>query len=242
MTSHVYELWLIWQNPHSRQRYHVGTLAHKENEYSFTYALNGPRTLADALADGYRPHLAFPDTHKTYCSRTLFAAFSRGLPDANRPDFTRILNRVGLSPDHTHMDLLRATGGRLATDTYEFVAPVTLHNGRIEIDFTVAGWRYYDSETVSGKLRLNTPLQVKLELVNQFDDNAVLVLYESSAKLGYVPAYYSWAVAELLKAHNGVQVSVYQFDLESDPDNPLQVVLSSVVANTPDVLRMAVVV
>lgn len=242
MTSRVYELWLIWQNPRSRQRYHVGTLAHRENEYSFTYALHGPRTLSDALADGYRLHLAFPDAHKTYCSRKLFAAFSRRLPDVNRSDFSRILNRIGLSTAHTPMDLLRATGGRLATDTYEFVAPLTLHNGRLEIDFTVAGWRYYEGETVREKLRLNTPLQVKLESTNPFDDNAVLVLYESSAKLGYVPAYYSWAVAELLKAHNGVHVSVYHFDLESDPNNPLQVVLSSVVSNTPDVLRMAVVV
>lgn len=155
MTSHVYELWLIWQNPHSRQRYHAGTLAHKENAYSFTYVLDGPRTLTDALEDGYRLHLAFPERHKIYRSQALFNAFSRRLPDPNRPDFPRILNRVGLSPGHTPMDLLRATGGRLATDTYEFVPPTTLHNGKFDINFTVAEWRYYDGDTVSGKLRLN---------------------------------------------------------------------------------------
>nr|WP_269321878.1 hypothetical protein [Oceanobacillus salinisoli] len=36
------------------------------------------------------------------------------------------LKGYGLPPDYTEMDLLRATGGRLATDPYEFVAPTSI--------------------------------------------------------------------------------------------------------------------
>ncbi|MHB9038728.1 MAG: HIRAN domain-containing protein [Armatimonadota bacterium] len=235
----AYELWLIWQNPHSRQRYHVGTLRHVEQGYQFAYEKHGPRTLPDALADGYRLHLVFPDTDKTYHARELFAAFSRRLPDRSRPDFLDILKRIGLSRDHTPMDLLWATGGRLATDTYEFVSPIILHDGCLNIDFIVAGWRYYEGESVKAYLRSNVTLLLEQESTNPFDQNAVLVLYNESIKLGYVPAYYSWAVAELLRAQNTVRVSVLQFDQTSDPDNPLKVSLSSVVKHTTDALLMA---
>ena len=73
-------------------------------------------------------------------------------------------------------------------------------------------------------------------------DGAVWVLSNASIRLGYVPAYYSWAVAELLRSRNDVHVSVMQFDPASDPDNPLRVSLSSVVEHTPDALLMASVV
>lgn len=46
------------------------------------------------------------------------------------------------------MDLLRATGGRWATDTYEFVVPIQMHDGKYSIDFFVAGWRYYQGDQV----------------------------------------------------------------------------------------------
>ncbi|MHB1682059.1 MAG: HIRAN domain-containing protein [Bacilli bacterium] len=239
MNTHADELWLIWQNPMSRQRYHVGNLAHDERGYHFSYESLGPRTLSDALADGYRLHLAFPDRHKTYRSRELFAAFSRRLPAAKRPDFPEILKRIGLSKDHTLMDLLKATGGRLATDTYEFVPPIILHDGRLNIEFTVAGWRYYEGETVREQLQPQAHLHLECEPSNLLDQNAVLVLSESSAKLGYVPAYFSWSVVELLRADNDVLVSVLQFDPMADPDNPLRVCLSSVVSHTSPVLSMA---
>ena len=217
----------------------MGTLTHDEHGYRFVYERSGSRALTDAVEDGYQLHFAFPDVQKTYYARSLFAAFSRRLPHAGRSDFPDILRRIGLSKDHTQMDLLRATGGRLATDTYEFVAPIILHDGRLDIDFIVAGWRYYEGETARAQLRSNAPLLVEQEPSNPFDRYAVLVLSNASAKLGYVPAYYSWAVAELLRSRNDVHVSVMQFDPASDPDNPLRVSLSSVVEHTPDALLMA---
>lgn len=93
----------------------------------------------EALDNGYRPHLAFRDIHKEYKSHQLFDAFARRLPDRRRPDFNELLQAHGLTNDYTEMDLLRATGGRLATDPYEFVAPIYRDEDHFDFDFLCSG-------------------------------------------------------------------------------------------------------
>lgn len=67
MKSRPFELCLIWQNIETRQRYHVGRLIYKDGNYTFSYETKGyRRKLKEAIENGYRPHLAFPDIHKTY--------------------------------------------------------------------------------------------------------------------------------------------------------------------------------
>lgn len=63
----------------------------------------------------------------------MFAPFYRQVPDKRRPDFESILQDLGLPRDYTVMDLLRATGGRLATDSYEFVHPLYVNNNLTSI-------------------------------------------------------------------------------------------------------------
>lgn len=87
MKSRPFKLCLIWQNIETRQRYHVGRLIYKDGNYTFSYETKGyRRKLKEAIENGYRPHLAFPDIHKTYTSKTLFGPFARRLPDFRRPD------------------------------------------------------------------------------------------------------------------------------------------------------------
>ena len=110
-----YLLWLIWQNVSTRQRYHVGNLIHTDGYYLFQYEnTNKHRGLTDAIKNGYRPHLAFPDLKKAYISEKLFGPFLRRLPNTSRPDFSNLLVKYGLPNDYTQMDLLRVTGGRLS--------------------------------------------------------------------------------------------------------------------------------
>ncbi len=147
MTKRPFVLWLIWQNTETRQRYHIGNLSSVDGEFTFSYELSGKRrTLLEAMENGYRPHLAFRDIHKVYKSNRLFDAFTRRLPDKRRPDFKELLQSYGLSNDYTEMDVLRTTGGRLATDPYEFVAPIYRYDNHFDFDFYVAGWRYYEGE------------------------------------------------------------------------------------------------
>lgn len=97
----------------------------------------------EAMENGYRSHLAFPDITKSYSSDRLFGTFESRLPDKRRPDFNELVQELGLPKEYAEMDLLRATGGRLATDSYEFVHPLYVEDNHFDFDFYVAGWRYY---------------------------------------------------------------------------------------------------
>ncbi|MCP1359298.1 HIRAN domain-containing protein [Aneurinibacillus migulanus] len=211
------ELWLIWQNPKTRQRYHVGSLLHDKERYVFYYVTKGPRSLTDALNNGYRPHLAFPDVTKVYESTKLFPAFARRLPDRRRPDFMNILQELGLSVDYTVMDLLKATGGRLGTDNYEFVTPIYKENGRFHITFHVAGWRYYDGYKAQQELKEGNHIYFRLEPDNPVDMHAVTVHSKSGQMLGYVPAFYSWFLYEVIESGNQYEAFIRSFNERAKP-------------------------
>lgn len=223
MLRNQFELWLIWQNPFSRQRYHVGTLVHDKSGYCFTYRTHGERSLKDALLDEYQPHLSFPDLNKVYRVPNLFAAFARRLPDPRRSDFKSILSELGLSVDYTPMDLLNATGGRVATDTYEFVKPVETHFGEFAIEFYVAGWRYYDGDAIADHLCIGQIVDLESEPDNPRDRNAVVILSLGNRKLGYVPAYYSWFMNEVIRTKNGFTAVIKEFNPDVDEKNRLRI-------------------
>ncbi|WP_281758963.1 HIRAN domain-containing protein [Alicyclobacillus hesperidum] len=223
MLKNQSELWLIWQNPFSRQRYHVGTLVHDASGYYFTYRTQGQRSVQDALMDGYQPHLSFPDLNKVYQAPNLFAAFARRLPDPRRSDFKTILSELGLPGDYTPMDLLNATGGRVATDTYEFVKPVETHFGEFAIEFYVAGWRYYDGDAVVGQLSNGQTVNLKSERDNPRDGNAVVILSLGNRKLGYVPAYYSWFMNEVIRTKSDFSAVVKEFNPNADEKSKLRI-------------------
>jgi len=186
-------LWLIWQNEKTRQKYHVANLEHIDGEYVFYYINNNERRkLKEAMNNGYKPHLAFTNFNKTYKSSQLFGPFARRLPDKRRPDYHKILSDLGLTTDCTEMDLLRATGGRLATDSYEFVSPIYIEKNHFDFDFYVAGWQYYDGDKVISELKPGMEVNFKLEPSNPQDPKAVITLLNNKGcKLGYIPSYYS---------------------------------------------------
>lgn len=199
MNIRPFELWLIWQNTETRQRYHVGNLIHEDGVYKFGYENGGRRKLSEAMQNGYKPHLAFPETDRTYVSNRLFGPFSRRLPDKRRPDFSDLLQELGLSADYTEMDLLRATGGRLATDAYEFVHPLYVENNTFNFDFYIAGWRYYDGDHVINHLNPGDTVEFKPHYGNPEDDKAVAIVTDSGLKLGYIPAFYSGLMFEVIE-------------------------------------------
>lgn len=205
-------LWLIWQNERTRQRYHVGNLVHHEGKYMFYYEKHAKRRgVIEALKNGYHLHLAFPDVNKVYVSERLFGPFERRLPDRRRPDFQEILRAHGLSDDYTNMDLLRATGGRLATDTYEFVPPIYVYGNEFDFDFYIAGWRYYEGERVLDRLQVGDDVIFRLEPANEQDPKAVVVLTKQGEKLGYIPAFYSEFMFWLIEESSGAYKANIQF-------------------------------
>jgi hypothetical protein len=211
-------LWLIWQNEQTRQRYHVGNLVHHEGQYVFYYEkMRQRRGVREALENGYQLHLAFRDINKVYVSDKLFGPFARRLPDHRRPDFLEILRAHGLSMDYTEMDLLRATGGRLATDSYEFVAPIYVYGDHFDFQFYIAGWRYYEGEKVINQLQVGEEVRFRLEPENKQDSKAVMVLTKQGHKLGYIPAFYSDFMFHIIENRHNYQATIHAVHMEAHP-------------------------
>lgn len=209
MKKRPIELWLIWQNVETRQRYHVGRLRYHNNIYTFSYETSGyRRKLAEAMDNGYRPHLAFPDTNKVYTSNKLFGPFSRRLPDPRRPDYHSVLRDLGLPKSTTEMAVLQATGGLLVTDSYEFVSPIIVEDDSFDLDFFVAGWRYYDGDSIIDCLQRGDLVEFSLDPENLEDNKAVIVMSANGEKLGYIPAFYSAWMFEIIEKECSYQAKI----------------------------------
>ena len=115
-------LYLTWKNPHSMHNYTVGKLSRLKDGYSFEYCDENEL----AIADGWMGVPAFPEMKK-YKSKELFPVFSSRLPYKKRKNIDIILKKYGLQI-YDGFELLRASGGRLPIDTYEFVIPRTINN------------------------------------------------------------------------------------------------------------------
>ncbi|NMA90336.1 MAG: DNA-binding protein [Amphibacillus sp.] len=224
MKKRPFELWLVWQNVETRQRYHVGRLFHDDGLYTFSYEVKGyRRKLGEAMDNGYRPHLAFPDTNKIYTSHTLFGPFARRLPDTRRPDYQSVLQRLGLSSECTEMDVLRATGGILATDSYEFVSPIIVEGNHFDLDFFVAGWRYYDGDQVIDQLQIGDSIEFSLDPMNVQDHKAVVVMSINGEKLGYIPAFYSGWMFEIIEKDSTYQAKVESIHPQAAPHRKISI-------------------
>lgn len=119
------KLCLLWQNALTNQWYHIGDLILKDTGvYVFTYNISDEaKGLYAALKNSYHLHPTFPEIGKEYESTFLFSTFARRLPDRNRKDYASIFAEIGITQESTDFDLLAATGGRLNSDSYEFVKP-----------------------------------------------------------------------------------------------------------------------
>lgn len=236
MRKKPFELWLIWQNIETRQRYHVGSLLHEDGVYTFSYETKGyRRKLAEAMENGYRPHLAFPDTKRVYTSAKLFGSFSRRLPDPRRPDYQTVLRDLGLPRDCTEMDVLRASGGILATDSYEFVPPIIAENNHFDVDFFIAGWRYYEGERVIDRLQKGDWVEFSLDPHNPEDPKAVVVMSKNKEKLGYIPAFYSGWMFEMIEKNCEFQARIEAIHPQAVPHRKVNITIIGKMNKTVDI-------
>lgn len=211
-------LWLIWQNVDTRQRYHVASLTYDNETYTFEYEHSKEhRGLSEAIKNGYRPHVAFPDLRRTYISRKLFGPFLRRLPNSNRPDFMALLKKYGIKDNYTDMDLLRITGGRLGTDNYEFVEPICFDDENFEINFYIAGWSHYKGDERIHLLSSGSLLFLEKEPENEHDPFAVKIKMDDGFLLGYVPAFYSEFLTKVLDNKIQYHLQIKKIDQEAIP-------------------------
>jgi len=200
-------LWLIWKNPTTRRRYKVGVLSYVDGKYTFCYC--NPE-LDDARKDGFASFPGFPEMdEKGKTSSTLFDSIAARLPNKKRPDYMDLLNSYDLSTDADDLEILRATRGRLNTDNFEFVPEFN----KTKIEFDLAGTSHSDGLTkLQDKINENDDLFLLPEPENEFDENAVRVLYpgEDGEKIpiGYVPRYYARQIKEILASQDAYSAMV----------------------------------
>lgn len=201
--STVRSLWLVWQDPKNRLYYHVGTLSYFNGHYEFNYthATDELMKLSEAQSNGYMLHPAFPDPNKVYVSNCLFAAFDRRLPSPDRKDFPAIVRDLGLAENCSKMDLLEATRGRLANDTYSFERPLRVEDdGKLHTTFFIHGMRHRQlPESWPTWLQVGSAVKLRCEGDNKIDPYAVGIYTLNDTHIGYAPRFYSKSLSALLK-------------------------------------------
>ena len=224
----VQTLLVVWQDEKSRSYYHIGTLSYYSGLYEFAYTLKeGKDKLDDALKNGYMIHPAFPDTTKNYRSETLFKAFDRRIPSSDRKDYNEILVDLGLHEWASKMDILRATRGRLASDTYSFEQPLRIENhNNLRSRFFIHGMRHRNLPSEwSLWVKENSALRLVQEPNNESDPYAVVVYTQNGKHLGYIPAFYSNAIFSLIENGLSPIVRVVYVNEKSHPHWWIQVSL-----------------
>ncbi|HEY3365150.1 MAG TPA: HIRAN domain-containing protein [Symbiobacteriaceae bacterium] len=220
MTAQACEdLLFIWTDPANRRRNVVGCLQKWPARYTFRYAKSLPSTAGTK----FWAFPAFPDITRVYESQELFPAFARRLPDSSRTDFGKFLSAFGLKPPVSSWDLLKVSGGRLATDTFEFAIPLQRNDDQIAFDFYVAGWQYHGAHVDPQEYAESARLNIAPEVSNPHDPHAFSVMTTQGHKLGYVPAFYAETLARL---HASVEGRVVTFNPEAGPRGALFVRLT----------------
>ncbi|MEJ6950183.1 HIRAN domain-containing protein [Natronospora cellulosivora (SeqCode)] len=202
------ELLVVWKEPVSRNRIVIGRLWKDDENYYFEYIRDGEDergSIDFAMRMGYKPIKIFDDISKKYISKTLFAPF---------------LNRLnGKDRENNPFEVLKRTGGKLNTDTLEFMLPIDEVKERREVNFKIAGWRYYDGDKVVKGLRSGQNLFLDIEEENIYDMHAIEIwTNDKQYKLGYVPAIYSRYIDKLVK-EGKYQAVIEAVNSNDDPYN-----------------------
>ena len=186
------ELLVVWKHPQTRLRFHIGRLRRDSAGYHFRLETECNRSFLHAKQSGFRL-LPFHEPNQTYENDELFPVFASRLP---RPE---AFEALGLHPSQD-MEYFVETGGRLATDTLEFLEPVALAPPDMtSINFPIAGWRHYEGKNVANRLTPGRALQLSLQADNEFDPCAIQVLFEDCL-LGYVPLVYAYYIDRAVQA------------------------------------------
>ena len=111
-------LYLVWKDFKTTKRYTIGELT-QNGKYEFKYRIND---VTNAIQSGFEPLIAFPNIYEVYENYDIFPAFSSRLPDKRRKDVKEILARYKLEK-YDAFELLKKSGGKLPTDSLEFIDP-----------------------------------------------------------------------------------------------------------------------
>jgi len=201
-------LYLVWKDYKSRQRYIIGELS-RNGKYEFKYLEDG---LNKAIENGFEPLIAFTNTNEVYNNYEMFPAFSSRLPDKRRRDIKEILSKYNLEK-YDAFDLLKNGGGKLPTDSLEFINSIFLGDSNIVREFYVAGVSRYDfCDNKDNRKIVSVEKNEKLKLIkdinNSYDKYAIKIESKDSHVFGYIPIFFSKSVFDALSDNRNIECVV----------------------------------
>ena len=191
-------IYLIWKDYKTRQRYIVGELS-KNGKYEFKYRV---KDVENAIQKGFEPLIAFPSINEIYENYDIFPAFSSRLPDKRRKDVKEILAKYKLEK-YDAFELLKKSGGKLPTDSLEFIDPIFLDETNIEREFYIAGVRHHDycngkNKNINFEVEINENLILEKDSKNKHDKFAVKVMNKENKVLGFIPIFFSKEISKAI--------------------------------------------
>jgi hypothetical protein len=194
-------LLLVWHHTNSdapRQRRVVGELIRSGEDAAFRY-LKDTEDFKAALNEGFFEFPAFADKDGNDYQYGALDVFMRRLPPRKREDFKEYLAQYSLPTSFTgsNFALLAYTGARLASDTFELCPDLTDAKAPVDFVIEVSGVQHYVSDEIV--LCENDDVFFVPELDNQFDSNAVKVMYNDNT-IGYVNKALSKSFSHLMRS------------------------------------------
>jgi len=206
-------LFVTWRSPKTHSIIPVGRLIYRDDKlYEFTYI----KKAQEAIQQGFMAFLDFPYLGQFYLSHQLFPLFANRVLPVNRPEFREYIGALGLSQENADpMHILARTGGRRETDQIEmFPLPLSdPQTGAFATHCLIRGIRYMPQPVVEERiadLRPHEPLFLLWDAQNELDPTSLVVRTRDYVLLGYLPAYLSREMCELLSSLPQPQVFVVQ--------------------------------
>lgn len=195
----------------SRNRYSVGKLwrCGTTGNIVFSYT-NENEQLEKAIHHGFEGYPTFR-LEIDHAYENAMEVFSRRLPSTARDDYRRILKSHALNPDeaYSRFQLLSATGGRLTTDSYEFIDPLLDINVGARRLFDVASVRRYQDKSRTSLA--GESVFFERDVDNQSDPFAVKILNLEREQIGWVNRVQSKSVATFLNT-GSINASVFRLN------------------------------
>jgi hypothetical protein len=191
MTKHT--LFLAWQDrARTRRWYPIGRLDADiaKKRYLFRYTHGADAAFKEAA---FAPLWDFPELRRTYESGDLFPLFQNRVMTPTRPDFSKYLEQLDLTPQQADpIEILSVTGGGRATDAFEVFPKLELQaDGTFACRFFLHGSRHVNdfSQQRIERLHAGERLGVTLELTNPATRLAVQIQTEDYQMIGWAPRY-----------------------------------------------------
>ncbi len=111
-------IWMMWRNSEG-QYFKVGELSRRQEKYYFKYDVLG---VEKAEEYGFSLFQNLPRIDVEYFREELFTSFSKRLPGYGKKDISSVLKQYELE-EYDAFELLKKCGGKISTDSFEFVIP-----------------------------------------------------------------------------------------------------------------------